>query len=220
MSTQQPTTGRRRPYAARVPLDVRREQLLDAAIRVVVRDGYDGVSVDSIAREAGVTRPVVYGAYNGLGPLLEALLDRQQVRALSQLARVLPDRLDVDDPDAFLLDTVRALIETVSADPLTWRPILLAPQGTPEAVRARIDADRERIRGQLAVLLTAGLAVRGGPEVDVEIASHALVAVLEHFGRILLEDPARFDTERLLGLARMLLGSLGKRDQATGRAGA
>jgi AcrR family transcriptional regulator len=207
--SSQPATGRRRPYAARVPLDVRREQLLDAAIRVLVRDGYDGVSVDSIAREAGVTRPVVYGAYDGLGPLLEALLDRQQARALEQLARVLPRDLDADDPDAFVLDTVRGLIETVTADPLTWRPILLAPQGTPEAVRARID-------GQLAELLAAGLTLRGGRVGDVEVASHALVAVLEHFGRLLLEDPDRFEPDRLVDLARMLLGALGKDDQAPG----
>ena len=77
-----------------MPLDVRREQLLDAAIQVIVREGYDGVSVDAIAREAGVTRPVVYGAYADLDELLGALLDRQQARALTQLAEVLPDQLD------------------------------------------------------------------------------------------------------------------------------
>jgi AcrR family transcriptional regulator len=206
-----PATGRRRPYAARVPLEVRREQLLDAAIRVIVRDGYDGVSVDAIAREAGVTRPVVYGAYDGLGPLLEALLDRQQARALDQLARALPDRLTPGggDPEQQVLGTVRALVDTVVSDPLTWRPILLAPHGTPEPVRERIDADRERVREQLAGLLAAGLAMRGDvePRVDVEVASHALVAVLEHFGRLLLEEPERFDADRLVELARLLLGA-------------
>lgn len=203
--------SKRRPYAARVPLDVRREQLLDAAIQVIVREGYAGVSVDAIAREAGVTRPVVYGAYADLGELLGALLDRQQRRALAQLAAVLPDQLDTDaagDPDAFLLDALRALIDQVGNDQLTWRPILLAPQGTPAVVRARIDADRERIRRQVADLLSAGLALRGGPEVDIEIASHALIAVLEHFGRLLLEDPERFEPDRLVNFAAGLLASL------------
>jgi AcrR family transcriptional regulator len=201
--------SKRRPYAARVPLDVRREQLLDAAIRVIVREGYAGVSVDSIAREAGVTRPVVYGAYADLGDLLGALLDRQQARALAQLAEVLPDRLDSDDPDAFLLDALRALIDKVTTDQLTWRPILLAPHGTPEAVRQRIDTDRERIRGQLAALLSVGIELRGGPSIDVEIASHALIGVLEHFGRLLLDDPDRFAPDRLVAFAAGLLAVLG-----------
>jgi AcrR family transcriptional regulator len=208
--------SKRRPYAARVPLDVRREQLLDAAIQVIVREGYEGVSVDAIAREAGVTRPVVYGAYADLNELLGALLDRQQARALTQLAEVLPDQLDpqvMGDPDAFLLDAVRALIDRVSNDQLTWRPILLAPHGTPEAVRARIDADRERIRGQLAELLAVGIELRGGPALDVELASHALIGVLEHFGRLLLEDPDRFEPDRLVAFAAGLLSVLGKGDQ-------
>jgi AcrR family transcriptional regulator len=205
--------SKRRPYAARVPLDVRREQLLDAAIQVIVREGYEGISVDAIAREAGVTRPVVYGAYADLNELLGALLDRQQARALTQLAEVLPDHLDTDDPDAFLLDALRALIDRVSNDQLTWRPILLAPHGTPEAVRVRIDADRERIRAQLAELLAAGIELRGGPVLDVELASHALIGVLEHFGRLLLEDPDRFEPDRLVAFAAGLLSVLGKGDQ-------
>jgi AcrR family transcriptional regulator len=207
--------SKRRPYAARVPLEVRREQLLDAAIQVIVREGYEGVSVDAIAREAGVTRPVVYGAYADLNELLGALLDRQQARALTQLAEVLPDQLDTEDPDAFLLDALRALIDRVSNDQLTWRPILLAPHGTPEAVRVRIDADRERIRAQLAELLSVGIELRGGPAIDVELASHALIGVLEHFGRLLLEDSDRFEPDRLVGFAAGLLAVLGKGEQVS-----
>lgn len=194
--------SKRRPYAARVPIEVRREQLLDAAIRVIVRDGYDGVSVESIAREAGVTRPVVYGAFDGLGPLLGALLDRQQARALEQLATAFPP--GATDPVEAMLAAVRTMVDRVRSDPLTWRPILAAPQGTPEAVRRRIDADREMVRSHLARLLEPVVA----PDLDAELASHALVATLEHFGRILVEDPGRFDARRLVRFAEALMAGL------------
>lgn len=200
--------SKRRPYAARVPLDVRREQLLDAAIRVIVREGYEGVSVDSIAREAGVTRPVVYGAYADLGELLGALLDRQQARALEQLATAFTS--DAADPGEALLSAVRTMAERVRSDPLTWRPILAAPQATPDAVRARIDADRELVRGHLQGLLE-GLLPTG---VDAELAAHALVATLEYFGRVLVEDPDRFDVDRLVGFAAAMVrfpGDVGSR---------
>lgn len=203
----QPATVRR-PYAARLPVEERREQLLDAAIAVIVRDGYDKVSIDAVAREAGVTRPVIYGVYDGIAPLLSALLDRQQARAMAQLADALPEHPDLSDPDGFLLDAASHLIEVVSANPVTWRPILFAQQGTPQAVQNRIEADREQVREQIAGLLEVGLELRGGPDLDAEVISHALVAILERFGRMLLEDPPRFDPERLISSVRTLLAAL------------
>ncbi len=204
------TSTTRRPYAARVPVDVRREQLLDAAIAVIVRDGYAGVSVEAIAREAGVTRPVVYGVFDGLAPLLTALLDRQESRALAQLEEAMSDGGSMmAAPDEFLVGAAVRMIRAITDDPHTWRPILLAPNGTPEMVRARIDRDRERVRRQIGQLLEVGLALRGGPALDVEVVSHALLAVLEHFGRLLLEDPRRFETDRLVAAIRGLLTALG-----------
>lgn len=197
----------RRPYAARMAPAERHEQLLDAALQVIARDGYAGVSIDAIAREAGVTRPVVYGQFKGLGELLYALLDRQEQRALAQLLGVLSREPGPGDPDGFVTATVRGLIDTVAADPLTWRPILLAPEGTPAAVRARIDGDREVVRARIEALVEAELA-RGGPAIDPGIAAHALLAIAEHFGRIIVSDPERFDTERLVATVQALLGAL------------
>lgn len=183
----------RRPYAARVPIEVRRDQLLDAALAVLVRKGYAGVSVEAIARQAGVTRPVVYGAFDGLGPLLGALLDRQQARALSQLA-------DALRPDGELVDAVGRLVDVVLADPDTWRPILMPAAGMPEAVRRRIDGDREAVRRQIQHQLA-------GAE-DPELAAHAVVGALQQLGGVVLAQPERFERDRLVAFARGLLGAL------------
>lgn len=199
----------RRPYAPRMAVEDRRRQLLDAALQVIARDGYRGVSVDAIAREAGVTRPVVYGVFDGLEPLLSALLDRQEERAMAQLAAALPLDLGARQPDAFLAAAVRELVAVVAGDPLTWRPILLAPEGTPPAVRARIDRDRDVVRSRIEALLAAGLALRGGPPgIDTAIAAHALVAVAEHFGRLILDDEQELDTDRLVATVEALLTAL------------
>lgn len=205
-------TRSRRPYAARVPAEVRREQLLDAALQIIVRDGYDAVSVESIAREAAVTRPVVYGVFSGLGELLSTLLDRQQQRALAQLTDALPSDPDLSDPDALVVQTARRMVEQLRADPITWQPILLAPYGMPDQVRTRIDSDRNAFLDQLSSLLAVGLQVRGGPDLDPEVFAHAIVAVLEHFGRLLLTDPDRFDTERLVDAVAALLAAMKPED--------
>ncbi len=210
VTTSSPAAGprKRRPYAARVPADVRREQLLDAALSVIVRDGYDAVSIDAIAREAGVTRPVVYGVYDGLGSLLGALLDRQQRRALAQLAAAMPESPDLADIEGLVLSAARRLVDQVRDDPMTWQPILLAPHNVPEQVRARIAADREDVASRIAAMLELALLTRGGPRLDAEVLAQALVAVLEHFGRLLLTEPDRFDTDRLVaavsGVAHVL----------------
>lgn len=203
-------TTARKAYAPRMPLEQRREQLLDATIRIIARDGYEKVSVGAIAKECGVTRPVVYSAYDGLGPLLHELLDRSQQRALAGLAGILDqtDLAGLSDPDAFARDATRRLIEMVQRDPDIWRPILGLTENAPREVRERIEADRERIRGHIEQLLALVLAARGGPDLDVEVTAHMVVATLEHFGRLVLEEPPRFTTERLVDAVAKLLAGL------------
>src|SRR5438445_13112457 len=81
----------RRRYAPRMPPAERREQLIDAALSVILEHGYSGVSIEAIARTAGVTRPVVYDHFPNLGKLLQALIEREEHYALEQLARVVPE---------------------------------------------------------------------------------------------------------------------------------
>ena len=197
------TARKRRPYAARVPMAERREQLLDAALAIIDRDGYDGVSIDAIAREAGVTRPVVYGAFDGLGPLLGALLDRQQQRALDQLYGALPLDALGRSPAEIIEQGVPALHGMVLADPVTWRIILSSPASGPDAVRERVDGDRDRvlatIEGMLGAVLPAGA--------DTEVLAQGVLALLEHFGRLVLDDPDHYPAERLAAAARRMLAA-------------
>jgi len=51
-----------------------RERLLEAATRCIARDGIDGLSMASVAGEAGVSRPTVYRYFADRRTLLEATL--------------------------------------------------------------------------------------------------------------------------------------------------
>lgn len=190
-----------------MPIDERREQLLDAALAVIVSDGYDRVSVDAVAKRAGVARSVVYGAYDDLGALLLALLDRQQTRAFAQLSATIPEAADLGDPAEFTARTVRAMSAMLRRDPDTWRLILLPPGNMPPLVRDRIEADRERFRLRVAHWISLALSDRGDPRLDPRILAHALVACAEHFGRLALTDPGRFDPERLIDQVRVILAA-------------
>lgn len=203
-----PTGERKRRYAKRLPVAERREELLDAALAVLVRDGYEHVNIEAIARQADVTRPVVYQAYGGLEPLLHALLDRTQKRALTQAMQLLHDSGSPTDVDAWLLDAAGGLIDLVQQDPNVWRPVLGLTRGAPAIVRDRIDETRELIRSYLAVGLEAGLQLRGGPALDVQVLSHLVLVMAEEFGRLVLEDPPRYERDRLVAALRGLLNAV------------
>lgn len=207
----------RRPYTPRVPLPQRREQILDAALRIIDRDGYRAVSIDAIARELDVTRPVVYHAFSGLEELLGQLLDRQERRALDALMRTMSVPPDLTDPAGYLRGTVTDLAAMVRADPLTWKPILLASVDTPPAVQDRIGRDRELVRRRFQGLVELVQAASGGAnEADPEVVSHALLALAEYFGRLLLDRPEDVDAERLATTMSALFLPPGRRPHGPG----
>ena len=68
-----PRTGRR-STATRMPAAERRRQILDVAIEAFARSGYHDTSMNAIAREAGVTKPVLYQHFASKHELFELLL--------------------------------------------------------------------------------------------------------------------------------------------------
>ena len=194
----------------RLPAEDRRRQLLDAALALVDESGFEGVSVESVARRAGVARPMVYDLFGDLAGLLGALADREEERALAALAHVIPDAPpEGQAPDDLLLDRLGTLLGAVREQPATWRLVLHPPDGSPPELRERIEANRARIRQELQALLAWGLQERGGPHgVDVELLAHLLVHVGENAARLLLADPQGNPPPRLLRFARDLLAAL------------
>jgi AcrR family transcriptional regulator len=191
-----------------MPIEVRREQVLDAALRLIARDGYGAVTMEAVAREANIAKPVVYNAYPGRGQLLYALLDREERKALATLAAALPLDAGPDSTRA-LHDWLRRLAEAVAANPEPWR-LMLRPAGeTPIEVRERVERGRDlaltQIRSLLPSLLAGNAALAG---LDEELAAHSVLAVCEQCARLLVADPDRYPPDRLVSYAEKLLGAL------------
>lgn len=195
----------RRPYARRLPASARRDQLLDTALEIIARDGYGAVSVEAIARALDVTRPVVYNQFGGLDDLLHTLLDRQEQRALAQLATTLDAPARGEHLAHYLERTIHAFAQMVTADPLTWRLIFLAFAGTPAAVRQRVDRDREVVRRQIRSFVADVLSRSPSPGVDSDVISHLVVAAGEYVGRMLLDQPEAVPLDALVATVRGVL---------------
>jgi AcrR family transcriptional regulator len=180
-----------------MPPAERREQLIDAALTVILEQGYSGVSIEAIARTAGVTRPVVYDHFPNLGRLLYALVEREERYALEQLERVVPDDPGELEPGQLLVGGVRRFLEAVADRPATWRIILLPLEGTPAIVRDHVETNRARTQERIEHLVRWAT---GRPELpsdlDVELTARAIRALGEEAGRTLLTDPERYSPDR------------------------
>lgn len=194
----------------------RREHLLDAALNVIVQQGYSRVSVEAVAREAGVTRPVVYDHFRDLGELLHALNEREVRASVKQLEGVLPNNPENGHPSEVLAESVARFLDVVASRPATWTLILLPPEGTPDAVRQHVEANRARMRERMEVVVrwaiqrtrAARAAAKGEgtshvrrrtditDPVDVELAARAILGLAEDAGRMVLTDPEAYSPKR------------------------
>jgi AcrR family transcriptional regulator len=184
--------------------EARREQILDVTEAIVGAAGFHAVSIDRVAREAGITRPVVYTHFGDLDGLLEALVDRGNRGTLEALARIVP-REPGGRPEEVLLESLRLYLETVRSDPATWRFALLPPESAPPLLAERIARDRAGVVRALARVVEPWLPAGS----DVELVAHALVAVSEEAGRLVLADPDGARVERIVDHARWLFRRLG-----------
>jgi AcrR family transcriptional regulator len=192
-----PEARPRRRYAPRMPPEQRREQLIDAALSVILEQGYGGVSIEAVARVAGVTRPVVYDHFPNLGRLLHALVEREELWSMEQLDRVVPDDPGDREPIELLASGVRRFLDAVAERPATWRLILLPLEGTPAIVRQHVEANRAKVLERIEQLVRWALLRPELPsDLDVELTARAIRDLGEEAGRMLLTDPNRYPPAR------------------------
>jgi AcrR family transcriptional regulator len=118
VATITPATQRRDLERAR-RREQRREELLDVADRVIQRRG-TSVSMDEIASEAGITKPVLYRHFGDKDGLWEALTERY----VDELTRALRPAAEATEPRARLAATIDAYLSYVELEPERYRFLL------------------------------------------------------------------------------------------------
>ncbi|MET9627253.1 TetR/AcrR family transcriptional regulator [Lentzea sp. NPDC006480] len=198
----------RRKYARRLPPEQRREQLLDAALSLIPA-GFDTVTMESVAKQAQVTKPVLYDLFANRAELISALLEREAGRATEQVIAALPTDFATRAPDDAFADAVRVFVNAVVAAPDRWRLVLLPPEGTPHEFRAQVELVRAGVLAQIEDLAALGLKELGGlDDLDSELLGHAMLALAEMSGRLVLTDPEKFTPDRLVAFVSRIAHGL------------
>jgi AcrR family transcriptional regulator len=169
----------------------RRDQILDACRSIVDDEGFRAVNVDRIAKLCGVTRPVVYQQFGGLGGMLIALVDREILRAGMSFLQAADSGRNADRAAA--RDFVAGVLDAVDANPATWRMFMLPSEGGPPELYERLAQAQQVVRGYLSEALL-GHASLADPDVTVRI----LHAACDEIVRLRLRDPATYTVDRLL----------------------
>jgi AcrR family transcriptional regulator len=194
------STRKRRTYAPRVPARQRRAQLLDAALRLIVSGGHQAVTMDAVAEQIGVTKPVVYGQFPSRDELLAQLLRREQEQALQQLAGIVAAD-GSRPPGDQLAELLAGYLDAVRQTPDRWYCIVMPMPDMPAGFHAAREAARAVVLEWIR-RLTARLLRDGPAGLDEEIVAHTVVTVFEMAARLVLTDPERFTPARFTDTLR------------------
>ncbi|GAB3727746.1 TetR/AcrR family transcriptional regulator [Nocardiopsis nanhaiensis] len=180
----------------------RRRAILDAADRVIQRDGPD-VSVLVIATEAGISKPILYRHFGDKGGLYRALAQRHVDPLIEAIRSELYQHTEFE---VRARATVGAYLSMISQNLNLYR--FLMDRATSEDVRTRSDLGLmvRRLGEELADLLLAERRIEG--RVRAQIAAHAVVGMVQAAGEWWLEHPEVSEAEIIDDLTASVVGAI------------
>lgn len=154
---------------ARLTVDERREQLLELGIRLFSTQPYDDVSIDDIAREAGVSKGLLYHYFGGKRAFYLATVEVEARRLLDTL-----------EPDTRLVGLERAreglrrYLAFVEARSDAYVALMRGGLGRDDQADAIVDRTRQALADRVLEALGDGT-----PTPALRIASRAWIGAIE-----------------------------------------
>src|SRR3954454_4818334 len=116
----QDKVGEPRKRAAHLGPERRRPEVLDAALKLFLRGGYDGTSMQAVGDEAGGTKHVVYACFDSKDQLFRSLLRRGEQRILAEIQGAFQEA-DLSDPETTLPEGFIGFLRAVGESPKVYR---------------------------------------------------------------------------------------------------
>ena len=197
------------PTFKRLPRAVREQQMLDAAVKVFSRRGYHAASMDEIAEDAGISKPMVYAYLGTKEELFVACLHREGTRMMQAIAGAAAPDLPADER---LWHGLKAFFGFVGAHRDGWAVLYRQARGE-QPVAGELATMRARLVEVVAGMLDHALRAEGREVAgtDLEVVAYALVGATESLADWLADhpeaDPERTAT-RMMNVAWLGAGQL------------
>ena len=162
----------------RLPRAVREQQMLDAAVQMFSVNGYHETSMDAIAAEARISKPMLYLYYGSKEELFGACLNRELGRFIEAIGADVNVKAALKKSRRELLRlTILSVLNYIDANRASW--IVLYTQATSsQAFAHTVREGRERIIDMVARLLESGTR-NPSPDSDFHMMAVALVGAGE-----------------------------------------
>jgi AcrR family transcriptional regulator len=159
-----------RPRGPRRDRDERRAELLDAAERAIRRVGASA-SMDEIAAEAGVTKPILYSHFGDKAGLVSALTARVASRLNTTIGAALSQ---TGEPRQVVASTIEAFCNFIESETELYRFLVQSAKHGRDGSGPRLMSD---IGNQIAVALGGGLRRAGADSGAAEPWAYAMVGM-------------------------------------------
>jgi len=162
----------------RLPRAVREQQMLDAAMQLFSANGYHETSMDAIAAQAQISKPMLYLYYGSKEELFAAVLSRELTRFIDAVRADLDVTGDLkQSPRELLRRTIVSVLHYIDANRASW--IVIYSQATSsQAFAHTVREGRERVIDLVARLLETGTR-KPEPHSDFHMKAVALVGAGE-----------------------------------------
>jgi AcrR family transcriptional regulator len=188
----------------RLPRGEREQQIIDCAIRVFARRGYSAASVDEIAEQAGVSKPLVYLYLESKEGLFLACLRREEQRLVAAFQAAAAHG---GTSELRLWAGLQAFFGFVADHRDSWAVLHRQAPGLGETIAEEIRKARHTILEEVRALVLKGIALSPAPvhlgDTDADFVAHALVgaadSLTDWMERHPGESPERV-TLRLMGM--------------------
>lgn len=156
----------------------RRRDLLDAADQVIRRDG-PAASMDAIAAEAGITKPILYRHFGDKGALYRLLAERYVEPVMGAL---LPAISQPADARTRLGAAIDAYLSFIEAEPQIYRFLMHRALGEQQQAYATVSDFILRVGREVAAAIATELDRIGVDQAPAQAWGHGLVGMVQVAG--------------------------------------
>lgn len=173
----------------RIVAPARRDEIIQATIRCLARDGYARFTMKNLAREAGLSQGILHYYFSDKTAILVAALEAVTAEMDQRLTQV--QQLYAKTPTQHLHAVIRTCLSTAQDSPEIWQVYMqlwgdMMHNNQLLAVNAALYS---RMRRQMAALLTLGIRAGSFRRVDVTQAAAVVVGLMDGLALQLRFDP-------------------------------